>query len=288
MEELQRIVEKYKRDYPQVEFDNLDDLYRFSTMFYEDVAEIYDCITRLKNIERNPSGYSLNDAPILGLLVRVWKLLKEMIRYHKENNAEFLGILERTLLETAVTATYLLKSDDDIVEDYRKCSYKDRLRILRDYRQGSPFFETKAGKRLLKSVRQKMEIEGLTEDDFAEQKRNRWKLQGKSFFDIFSTIHDDKMYRYTFGISSESVHCSWNDSMDWCLISNEDGTFSTYPFHHPADIRYISPILTFCHEPFKLWLERIDVDEDFLFDLLDWTGSLNQRLFLEFDRIYDE
>lgn len=289
MEELENILEKYETDYPSEGFRDLEHLYEFSSQFYLDVAEIYDCITRIKNVERNPTGYGLSDAPILGLLVRVWKILKEMmIRYHKENNAEFISILDRTLLESAVTATYLLKNGDDVIEDYRKCSYKDRLRILRDYKDGSDFFQTKAGKRLLKSVQKKMQLEQLNEAGFAEQKKNRWKLQGKSFFDIFSTIREEKLYRYTFGIMSESVHCSWNESMDWCLSKNEDDTFSAYPFHHPADIRYISPMLLFCNEPFRLWLNRIDIEEPFLFTLLDWIESLNRRLFTEFDKLYDE
>lgn len=56
--------------------------------------------------------------------------------------------------------------------DYRKCSYKDRLRILRDLEGGSAFFDTKPGQRLLKSVREKMDAEGFSKDDFGEQKKS--------------------------------------------------------------------------------------------------------------------
>jgi DNA polymerase III sliding clamp (beta) subunit (PCNA family) len=72
--------------------------------------------------------------------------------------------------------------------DYRKCSYKDRLRILRDLEDGSRFFETKAGQRLLTSVQEKMDLEGLTRDAFDLQKKNRWRIQGKSLYDIFSQV----------------------------------------------------------------------------------------------------
>ena len=63
-----------------------------------------------------------------------------------------------------------MTNDPSAIEDYRKCSYKDRLRILRDLESGSVVFESKAGKRLLKSVREKMEFEGLTPQDFQVQK----------------------------------------------------------------------------------------------------------------------
>jgi Family of unknown function (DUF5677) len=277
-------------------FGSLDEISQFAVQFYRDAAEIYDCFTRVKNFERNPSGYSLEDAPIIGLLVRIWKLLKETIRYHIENNAEFIAIFQRTLLETAVTATYLLRHDRAVLEDFRKCSYKDRLRILEDAKNGSAFSKTKAGQRLLRSVKKKMSLEGFSESDFAEQKKNRWKLQGKSFLDIFKEVYSEQntaqvsehMYRCSFGIMSESVHCSWNDSMDWCLQRNEDGTFSIHPFFHPADIRYITPLLPFCSEPYALWLKRIGADDRHYTMFVDWIAKQNWNLYLEFDRLYGD
>jgi hypothetical protein len=296
MDEFDAIMEKYGDRPLRQHFGSLDEINEFALQFYRDAAEIYDSFTRLKNWERNPSGYSLDDAPIIGLLVRIWKLLKEAIRYHNENNAEFIAIFQRTLLETAVTATYLLKHDASVVEDFRKCSYKDRLRILRDAKNGAAFSKTKAGQRLLRSVEQKMNLEGFSEDDFAEQKRNRWKLQGKNFLEIFTDVYSEqntaevseRMYRCSFGISSESVHCSWNDSMDWCLHRNEDGTFSVNPFFHPADIRYITPLLLFCNEPYALWLKRIEADDRCYTVFLDWITKQNGYLYLEFDRLYGD
>jgi hypothetical protein len=255
--------------------------------FVKDVAEIYDCITRIRNIERNPTGFSLDDAPILGLLTRIWKLLKEIVVYYEKDNAELISILERPLLEASMTAEYLLESDPSVIEDYRKCSYKDRLRILREMKAGSRLFETKAGKRLLKSVEEKMNLEGFTEIDFKDQKKNRWKLQGKTFFDIFKEIMDEDLYKYTYGMMSESIHGSWNASMDWCLQKNEDLTFSVYPFYHPADMRYICPTIKFCNEPYRKWLKRIKCEDEYLTKTLDWVGRVNTRLFMIFDQKYD-
>jgi hypothetical protein len=75
--------------------------------------------------------------------------------------------------------------------------------------------------------------------------------------------------------------------MDWCLVKNEDGTFSTYPFHHPADIRYVSPTLQFTNKPFRHWLIRIDAYDDYLRGLLDWIERVNAVLFQHFDEKYD-
>ncbi|MEO9275107.1 DUF5677 domain-containing protein [Marinomonas sp. 5E14-1] len=288
MDEIEKIISRYNEAYIADSFRSLDDINKFTGTFVKDVAEIYDCITRVRNIDRNPTGFNIEDAPILGLLTRIWKLLKEVIIYYEKDNAEIISILERPLIEAAVTAEYLLMSDSSVIEDYRKCSYKDRLRILRELKEGSRFFETKAGKRLLKSVQDKMDLEGFSEDDFKVQKKNRWKLQGKTFFDIFGEITDDEdLYKYTYGMMSESIHGSWNESMDWCLQKNEDSTFSVYPFYHGADVRFICPTLKFCNEPFRLWLKRIDCEDENMINVLNWIERVNTRIFMIFDQKYD-
>lgn len=287
MDEIKAIVSRYDETYIGQSLGSLDDINRFTGTFVRDVAEIYDCITRMRNIDRNPTGFSLEDAPILGLLTRVWKLLKEIVNCYEKGNAEIISILERPLIEAAVTAEYLLTNDSTVIADYRKCSYKDRLRILRELKEGSRFFDTKAGKRLLKSVQEKMDLEGFSEDDFKQQKINNWKLQGKTFFDIFKEITNGDLYKYTYGMMSESIHGSWNDSMDWCLQKNEDSTFSVFPFYHEADVRYIRPTLKFCNESYRLWLERIDCLDENMIYVLDWIERVNNRIFMIFDQKYD-
>src|SRR6266704_3427727 len=110
MDEILKITEKYDEAFIKEGLGTVEALNKFALTFYKDAAEIYDCITRIRNIERNPRGFSLNDAPILGLLVRIWKLLKEIIKYYEQDNAEIIGILERPLIEASVIATYLMQS----------------------------------------------------------------------------------------------------------------------------------------------------------------------------------
>lgn len=286
MEEFSEITEKYQPSYIEHHFCSLEGLHEFSTIFFKDVADIYDALTRMRNIERNVSGYSINDAPILGLLVRISKLLKECVKYHQQDNAEVVAIFERPLIEATTLASYLMLKGDAVVEDYRKCSYKDRLKILKSMEEGSPFSQTKAGKRLHASVLEKMKLEGLTNTDFEEQKKNRWRLQGKSFRDIFAEIEHDDLYPATYGMMSESIHGSWNESMDWGLVRNDDGTFSAFTDYHPADIRFVVPIVQFTIKPFRLWLQRIDASTNYLLATVDWIERVNNRLFLTFDDLY--
>lgn len=286
MEEFVKITAKYKPEYIERCFSSLAGLHEFSVAFYRDVGDLYDALTRLKNVDRNPTGFLVDDAPILGLLVRISKLVKEVLNYYERDNAEIIGILERPMLEASIVATYLMLNGPDAVTDYRKCSYKDRLRILRDLENGSPFFDTKAGKRLLAAIRDKMHFENLTKEDFAEQKKNRWKLQGKNFRTIFSEVAHDDLYASTFGMMSESIHGSWNESMDWGLTRNDDGTFSAFTDYHPADIRFMAPAISFTIRPFRMWLERIDAYDDNNKGTMDWIERVNTRLFKTFDELY--
>jgi hypothetical protein len=286
MDEIFKITEKYNPDFVNEGLSSLASINRFALNFYKDVAEVYDHLTRVKNVERNPTGFDLADAPILGLLVRIWKLLREVIKYYEQDNAQIISVLERPMIEAAVIATYLMTGSDAIIEDYRKCSYKDRLRLLRDLKGGSPFFETKAGKRLLRAVQEKMQFENLTENDFKTQKVNKWRIQGKSFRDIFAEVEHDDLYPATYGMMSESIHGSWNESMDWDLTKNNDGTFSAYPFYCPADIRFVTPLLKFTIQPYRIWLRRISCDDENLNGLLDWVERVNTALFWQFDEKY--
>jgi hypothetical protein len=81
MDEIHEITGKYDSSFVSEGLSSLESINKFALTFYKDVAEIYDCLTRIKNSERNPTGFALDDAPILGLLVRIWKLLKEIIKY---------------------------------------------------------------------------------------------------------------------------------------------------------------------------------------------------------------
>jgi hypothetical protein len=288
MEEFNTITQKCQPDYIAKGLSSLDNLNAFAFTFYKDVSELYDCLSRLKSVERNPSGFSLDDAPILGLLVRIAKLLKEVVIYYERNNAEVIAILERPIIGAATIATYLMTHGANVTLDYRKCSYKDRLRILRDLEAGLAFYETKAGQRLLRSVREKMAIEGFSQDDFAEQKRNKWRLQGKSFFDIFAEIQHENLYAATYGMMSESIHGSWNESLDWCLMRASDGTYKPNLFSYPADVRFLAPTLLFTNEPFRLWTQRIDVYDENTRHLMDWIEKMNSAIYQAFDSMFDE
>ena len=287
MKEIQDIILRYKEVDVEKEISTFEGLVTFSTSFYKDVSEIYDALTRPKNIERNPTGFDFNDAAILGLLVRIWKILKEIVFYYKQNNGDIIALLDRQLIETAVIAKYLLVKGDEAILDYRKCSYKDRINMILHSKKNPEFWGSKPGKRLTKSIIKKLEAEGLDINSFEEQKKNRWRLQGKSFYEIFAEIEPKELYKHLYGLPSEGIHGSWNDSMDYHLQRNDDGTFSVDPFYQPVDIRVVTPILRLTHDPYVMWMKRIDAEDTYLLKALEWTQIINAKLFNSFESAYE-
>lgn len=288
MEELDKIRERNNDPdiFAKIEKSNIQELNGYALKAFEDTAELYDIITRIKNTERNTSGYSLNDAAIIGLLVKVWKLLKSSIEFHKSSNADHLSLLDRPMLEAAVTATFLLNKGDTAIEDYRKCSYKNRLRILEDAKAGNDFFQTEAGKKLINSINHKLLNEGYTENSFQQQKQNKWKIQGKNFYEIFSEVWEKEVYRYTFGMQSENIHASWGHSLEFDLTLNQDNTYNIHPFFIEPDIRYIASMLVFTSKPYELWLNKIEVIEEDVNIVLDFMSAMNTSIFLRFNELY--
>ena len=273
MRESDRIWLKYEDQSLLGRLESLDDVNRLALTFCEDVARTYRLVTFRRNPSRDPSGYGLADAPIVGLLTRVAKLFRLVCKFYELGNGEHLTVFSRPLIESAIVATYLLREGDEAVKDFRQCSYKDTLRILRDHENGSEFFRTPAGQRVLRSALDDLALEGLSKQSFAVQKRNRWRLKGKSLYDIFGEVVGPAEYPFVYGIMSESTHGSWNQSMDWCLSRNADGTFSAFAMYHGVDARAILPLVRYATPPYVLWSDRIQLQDD----------SMSQT----FDRIHD-
>ena len=100
-----------------------------------------------------------------------------------------------------------------------------------------------------------------------------------SFYYIFGEVNNEELYACTNGLMSESVHGFWNESMDWCLSQNEDGIFSTFPLFLPPDIRIVSPQIRFATSPYRLWLKRMEADNEILIDVITWIERFNTVLF---------
>ena len=267
--------------------ESLDDVNRLALTFTADVAETFRLVTLLPNPDRNSSGYGLSEAPVLGLLTRVAKLLRLVCRFYEIGNGDHLSVFSRPLIESAVVAIYLLRQGEEAIEEFRRCSYKDTLRILRDHKSGSDFFDTPAGRRVLRSAQDDLALEGLSKDSFARQKGNRWRIQGKSLYDIFAEVVGPDEFHFVYGMTSESTHGSWNESMDWCLVKNDDGTFSANPHFLQPDARAVLPLVRYATPAYALWIERSRPRNESLRSTLHRIQDHALTIYFAFDELYD-
>ena len=286
MDELQAILAKYKRDYLARFLASTPEADRLALAFYGDVAEILDILSRMKNVGRNPTGFSIDDAAILGLLVRTWKLLKLVVWIYKEDSAEYAAIAERSLIEVAVTATYLLRSDASTMDDYRRCSYRNRFKILEQAASGAVRYRSKPGRRLLRAIREKLVLEGLDENSFEQQIANGWRLGGKTFRHIFEDVMGENLYASAYGTSSESVHGSWQDVRRYSL--HGDSAHGFCPRYEPlrVNIGNVSLIVPFATLPFREWTTRVQLDDPYIGKVLDVVDRLNVRLFDKYGKLF--
>ena len=287
MQEIIHIWLKYEEDRLLDSIQSLEDVNQFALTFGKDVAYTFKLVTLLQNTDTNPYGYDLSGAPAIGILTRVAKLFQLVCRFYELNNADYLSVFSRPLLESAIIAAYILRGGVEVEEDFRRCSYKDTLRILRDHESGSDFFSTPVGQRVLQSAHDDLALENLSNDSFATQKHNRWRLQGKSLYEIFGEVTCIEEYPFVYGMLSESIHGSWNESMDWCLYRNDDVTFSTNALFIDVDARSILPLVRYATPPYALWIEKIRPQEVFLKQTLDRIQEYSREIFFKFDDLYD-
>ena len=286
MDEIQTILHKYDSDYLARLVDSTPEADVLALAFYQDVGEILDILSRMKNLERNPTGFSIADAPIIGLLVRIWKLLKLVVWIYQEESAEYAAVAERSLMEVAVTATHLLRSDELTMVDYRRCSYHNRFKILEQAASGATFYRSKPGRRLLRSIREKLAFEGLDETSFEEQIANNWRLRGKTFRRIFEDVMGQDLYAVSYGTSSDSVHGSWHDVRSYSLQGDVARGF--LPSYEPlrVNIGNVSMIVLFAEMPFQAWVERVQLDDPYILDVLEFIHGLNLRLFDKYGKLF--
>lgn len=287
MQEIDGIWTSYDQDGLLDHLESLDDVDRLALTFAKDVAETFRLVTLLRKPAPNPSAYGLADAPIVGLLTRIAKLLRLACRFYEISNGDYLSVFSRPLIESAIIAAFLLREGDDTVADFRRCSYKDTLRILRDQGSGSQFFDTSAGQRILHSAYSDLALEGFSKDSFVRQKRNGWRLQGKSLYQIFAETVGADEFPSVYGMMSESTHGSWNESMDWCLVKNDDGSYSANPFFIDADARLILPFVQYTTPAYALWIEKTRPEEHSLQATLHRILEYAHTIYLAFDERYD-
>lgn len=145
-------------------------------------------------------------------------------------------------------------------------------------------FNNKAGKRLLCSINNKLALEGLENYDFEKQIKNNWRIQGKTFYEIFKEVVGAEHYPVIYGVPSDSVHGTWLDVKQFSLDGNPKQGF--LPIYKPLNMSFenVSLIVPLATLPFREWIARVKLETTFLNKVLDFIDSINGRLFEKYGK----
>ena len=275
LQEVEKLVERYREPHDRALLTAQSAKESRWEVFFRDVTEVLDVVCRMRETDRNPTGFSKDEAPILGLLVRTCKLLRTTMWAFDSGKARCALISERAAIEAAVMAQYLMRSGPDVVADYRRCAFRDRLEILRRAEEGdSVVCGTPAGKRIVRSIREKLRDEGLTNASFGTQEKHRWKVGGHPFRHIFKTVMSDSMYGAAYKMGSDAVHSSWSDLRMFWLVKSDRDRFYPQQNEWGGDVTEATVGSLIALAAFKEWSAKVGLEKTYA----GWLLQVMERI----------
>lgn len=264
MEELNDIFEKYQQSPFDSTIKTEDELNKLAIQYLKDLAELADILCRLINHETHPNYYTLNESTVVGSLTRIIKLYKELISNFEENKLEIVTLFARPLYESFIILKYLIRNGNESQKNFRLISYKSRYEnfklLSQEIDQTHPIIQ-----RQLLKLNRKLQEDGLNIEDLETEnnKKNSWKLDGKSFWKIHSEVDFKEMYSFIYGTGSDAIHGNWQEIMDFHLTKKGNGYFS-FLNYEKCDCRVIVPISTIIIES--------------LLEFLEWNKCLTEKI----------
>lgn len=236
---------------------------------------------------RDSRGYSIDEAPIIGLFVRIYKLFDALTYHYCENHGEIVVLFKRPIFESYVTMKYLIKNGLESCKSYRMSSfasakkhYKHISKKRENNTQLSPI-----EKRIMWKISNRLKENNFTFEELDQNKN--WRIDGKSFKDLLRSLNFfDSEIAYNFVYSSESsyIHGDWYDVKIMHLFE-EKGEYFPKLEHDRVHVIYINPSMSLCLTAIIDFLEWAKTDPDS--QIADITHLLKEFLY-KFDLKHEE
>jgi len=228
-------IERVEIDMPALEAARAETA--FLSASFDLLREATGYITIAANTLKGGPTLTRNNAVINGNLVRLWKLLCEMLGQTAEHHRETSSILARLVFETIVNTKYMIKYfSQETIESYIRHSLRHE-RELRDVVEKNVAARNGIAKpiedRILRSIEKAERYAGISLDSIDVAKR-RPAWGGISLYKKAEQVGLDTAYLAAFGGMSHNVHGSWQDLYEYHLEPQGDGTFRPYlEWHRP-------------------------------------------------------
>jgi Family of unknown function (DUF5677) len=209
--------------------EQAEDERAFDLAFTELLGTLGDAVTQAAKLLRdNDDGsrpWTRDEAVLVGLMVRLAKLLTAYADQFERRRLEVCNYLGRGLFETSTDLRYLVRlGTPELFQRFVAHSFTNDLKLRGEIESN---IEKRAGvvlpieDRMLTSMQMRFDQAGVTIDEIPESPRATW---GGSMRDKLRKLGMEEMYQAAFaGPSSAFTHGGWHELVTYHLSQSTDG-----------------------------------------------------------------
>ncbi len=176
------------------------------------VLSLCDNLTFLmrKSISPNDKDYICcprEQAPILGLYVKIYKFWKECLDVYKRGEFGVYVVYERILYEAFTKLTYLIVNGKEALYDFRLTSYKNRINAYNKTEKKVDGVNLVRNAKLLDDLK----ADGFTVDDLKTIHPKNFKTILNLVDQTYTQEEKDLIYTLEYGLSSDAIHSDWGE-----------------------------------------------------------------------------
>ena len=177
-----------------------------------------------------------NDATVVGLFIKQFKLFKDLYNAYKSGNTHLCMILNRIIYEAFIKMKYLIAHGIEAQKDYRLYSFKNRYNFYKETKDKKDGYSLVRNKKFLLDL----EEEGFTLDDLKNLKRS---FGGKNMSQLIEEIDGKGLYNSLYAMMSDTIHSDWGETRQMYLQKNEDNMY--FPKYEKEEIhgRILVPVV---------------------------------------------
>lgn len=146
-------------------------------------------------------------APILGLYVKIYKFWKECLDVYKRGEFGVYIVYERILYEAFTKMTYLIVNGKEARDDFRLTSYKNRINAYNKTERKVDGVNLVRNTKLLDDLK----ADGFTVDDLKTIHPKNFKTILDIVNQTYTQEEKDLIYTLAYGLSSDAIHSDWGE-----------------------------------------------------------------------------
>lgn len=146
-------------------------------------------------------------APILGLYVKIYKFWKECLDVYKRGEFGVYIVYERILYEAFTKMVYLIVNGKEALDDFRLTSYKNRFDAYNKTKKHVDGVNLVRNTKLLDDL----EADGFTIEDLKTIHPKNFKKILDLVDKTYTREEKDLIYTLGYGLSSDAIHSDWGE-----------------------------------------------------------------------------